>query len=117
MTKRPKENSGFFAMISTDHKTGGTNGKLRRKPIDLSYAKVPQGQVYVLSERCKECRFCVEFCPRGMLELSAEINAKGFHYPVVREGSETDCIHCGFCRLVCPEFAIYTEEVTQDGVE
>jgi 2-oxoglutarate ferredoxin oxidoreductase subunit delta len=39
------------------------------------------------------------------------MNAKGYHFPVVATGKETDCVNCGFCRLVCPEFAIYTEEV------
>jgi NAD-dependent dihydropyrimidine dehydrogenase PreA subunit len=86
--------------------------KTRRKPMDLSYAKVPQGQVYVIPERCKECRFCVEFCPQGMLAFSTEINAKGYHFPIISQGREKDCIHCGFCNLVCPEFAIFTEEVT-----
>lgn len=99
-------------MTPAQSKPGEAKNKTRRKPMDLSYAKVPQGQVYVIPERCKECRFCVEFCPQGMLAFSTEINAKGYHYPVIREGREKDCIHCGFCNLVCPEFAIFTEELT-----
>jgi 2-oxoglutarate ferredoxin oxidoreductase subunit delta len=38
------------------------------------------------------------------------MNAKGYHYPVVAEGKEQACVDCDFCKLVCPEFAIYTEE-------
>jgi len=93
-------------------KDASAKGAPRRKPMDLAYAKVPQGQVYVIPERCKECRFCVQFCPQGMLAFSTEINAKGYHYPVITQGREKDCIHCGFCNLVCPEFAIFTEELT-----
>lgn len=98
-------------MTKTHRKSDQPKNKPLRTPMDLSYAKVPQGQVYVIPERCKECRFCVEFCPQGMLTLSTEINAKGYHYPQIREGREKDCIHCGFCNLVCPEFAIYTHEI------
>lgn len=39
------------------------------------------------------------------------MNAKGYHYPVVAEGKEGACVNCAFCKLVCPEFAIYTEEL------
>ena len=39
------------------------------------------------------------------------MNAKGYHYPVVVAGKELACVNCRFCKLVCPEFAIYTEEL------
>jgi 2-oxoglutarate ferredoxin oxidoreductase subunit delta len=38
------------------------------------------------------------------------MNAKGYHYPTVAEGKDESCVHCQFCSIVCPEFAIYTEE-------
>ncbi len=72
--------------------------------------RVPRGQVYVLPERCKECGFCVQFCPEQVLSFSTGINAKGFHYPVVREDRAEACIDCGFCDLICPELAIYSRE-------
>jgi len=40
------------------------------------------------------------------------MNSKGYHYPAVAPGKEEACVHCGFCRIICPELAIYTEEVT-----
>ncbi len=82
-----------------------------RKPIDAASVQIPVGQVFVIPERCKGCRFCVEFCPELVLVESDDMNAKGYHYPVVAEGKEQACINCAFCKLVCPEFAIYTEEV------
>jgi 2-oxoglutarate ferredoxin oxidoreductase subunit delta len=38
------------------------------------------------------------------------MNAKGYHYPEIQPGKEEACIHCEFCSMVCPEFAIYTLE-------
>jgi 2-oxoglutarate ferredoxin oxidoreductase subunit delta len=82
-----------------------------RTPIDIDKVTVPHGQVYIIPERCKGCEMCVEFCPRDVLENSEGTNAKGYHYPEVIAGKEGECIHCEFCMVVCPEFAIFTQEV------
>ncbi len=82
-----------------------------RQPIDTSRVVRPRGQVYVVRDRCKGCKFCIEFCPEDVLEESRRMNAKGYHYPVVASGKDDGCVQCGFCTLVCPEFAIYTLEV------
>lgn len=81
-----------------------------RRPMDLDRAPTPQGEVHVIPERCKECGFCVGYCPENVLALSTESNAKGYHYPVIATGREEACVHCGFCNLICPELAIYTVE-------
>lgn len=83
---------------------------LPRRPVDRANVSVPRGQVFVIAERCKGCRFCIEFCPKDVLQEAQEINAKGYHYPVVAAGKEDECGHCQFCTLVCPEFAIFTQE-------
>jgi ferredoxin len=75
--------------------------------------QVPRGQVYIITERCKECGFCWTFCPLGVLEKSGQSNIKGYHYPRVKEGKETACIHCETCTLICPEFAICTERIDE----
>jgi 2-oxoglutarate ferredoxin oxidoreductase subunit delta len=51
---------------------------------------------------------CIEFCPQDVLQESAQANSKGYHYPDIAAGKEEACVHCEFCTLVCPEFAIYT---------
>ncbi len=80
-----------------------------RQPLNVAAFPIPRGQVFVIPERCKGCDFCIEFCPKDVLEQSEAMNAKGYHYPVVAPGKEDDCTDCEFCTLVCPEFAIFTE--------
>lgn len=82
--------------------------KLARTPMDLAYAGTELGVVHVIEERCKECSYCIAYCPAEVLEYSAETNDRGYHFPVVAEGKETACVLCKFCDLICPEFAIHT---------
>jgi len=86
-----------------------------RQPMDLASAKVPVGRVHVIAERCKQCNFCINYCPTSVLEYSTEINAKGYHFPQVAAGKETSCVHCRFCDLICPELAIFTTEAIAKG--
>ena len=55
-------------------------------------------------ERCKGCGLCVNFCPKTVLEISNDLNKKGY-YPAFQARPE-DCIHCGTCYLMCPDVAI-----------
>ncbi len=93
----------------------GTMATLTRRPLDQHVIKIPRGQTYIIPQRCKGCNFCIEFCPDQVLAESPNLNAKGYHYPVVAEGKEDTCVHCGFCTLICPEYAIYTEEIGAQG--
>jgi 2-oxoglutarate ferredoxin oxidoreductase subunit delta len=82
--------------------------KTWRKPLDADKVKPPQGEVHLLKDRCKGCGFCIEFCPKDVLEESDEINKRGVHPPRVKD--ESKCALCGFCAAVCPDFAIFTTE-------
>jgi 2-oxoglutarate ferredoxin oxidoreductase subunit delta len=84
-----------------------------RKPINLKKAQIPRGQVYLIPERCKGCKLCIFFCPQEVLLESTQTNAKGYHYPEIVPDSEKDCVNCEFCTMVCPEFAIFTLEVSE----
>ncbi|MDI6840413.1 MAG: ferredoxin family protein [bacterium] len=68
--------------------------------------KLVKADIYILEERCKGCGYCVEFCPKAVLELSTKFTKKGYHPPFVKDGAA--CTNCKTCELICPEFAIFT---------
>ena len=55
-------------------------------------------------DRCKACRLCIRTCSFRLLELSGELNAKGYHPIALYEAEK--CTACSLCALVCPEGAI-----------
>ncbi|MCK4337650.1 MAG: 4Fe-4S binding protein [Candidatus Aminicenantes bacterium] len=63
------------------------------------------GKIHIDKNQCKGCGFCVEYCPKDILELSEEFNAKGYHPPFVK--NEDECCYCQLCETICPEFAIF----------
>lgn len=52
-------------------------------------------ELYLMTEKCKPCSFCRDYCPISELDMPKDIGkiAKG-------------CIHCFYCYLVCPERSI-----------
>jgi 2-oxoglutarate ferredoxin oxidoreductase subunit delta len=80
--------------------------KPARQPISPpQMLKLRDADIFILEERCKGCSYCIEFCPRDVLEESRKLNAIGVHPPRVRDS--TLCVGCGVCEDVCPDFAIY----------
>ena len=61
-------------------------------------------------DRCKECGYCIKFCPKGVLSKGTKVNKKGYYPPVelVQLGTSPiqGCIACGTCARVCPDTAI-----------
>lgn len=70
--------------------------------------KAKTGRVHINTDVCKGCSFCVEYCPKDVLELSKDFNRKGYHPPFVKHVD--DCVDCQLCEVICPEFAIYVTE-------
>ncbi len=82
--------------------------KIRHPPIDKEKMEQVQAEIHLLKDQCKGCGYCIEYCPRKVLEESEEINARGVRIPKVVDNSK--CIICSFCTAVCPDFAIFVEE-------
>lgn len=80
--------------------------KYWRTPLDLDRIQLVKGKVMIVTDRCKGCEFCVNYCPRGVIRMSKAFNAKGYHYPEVVD--EQKCANCHFCEVLCPEFAIFS---------
>jgi len=63
------------------------------------------------SDRCKGCGLCVSVCPKSVLQISSQINTKGY-YPVYQAYPEK-CITCAMCCLICPDVAITIVEIKE----
>jgi len=87
--------------------------KYWRTPYNINEVKIPQGEVHLIQDRCKGCGFCVEYCPRDVLEVSEEFNTKGYHPPRVK--NPENCVNCGLCQILCPEFAIWSTLEEETG--
>jgi 2-oxoglutarate ferredoxin oxidoreductase subunit delta len=75
------------------------------KRIYFGELKAKKGKIHLVKERCKGCGFCVEYCPKDVLEMSEAFNVKGYHPPVVV--NEEECVYCQLCETICPEFALF----------
>jgi 2-oxoglutarate ferredoxin oxidoreductase subunit delta len=90
--------------------------KFWRVPLDADEIQTSKGIVYIIEDRCKGCGYCIEFCPQQVLEFSSQFNKKGYHLPSVKKPE--DCLNCHYCEIICPEFAIYSVEVScENGSE
>ncbi len=66
-------------------------------------AKV-KGSIVVDREKCKGCDICVVACPTGVIGLSRDVNAKGYHFAYMQNPDA--CNGCTNCAIVCPDGVI-----------
>jgi len=84
----------------------GAGPKLAKRPLSPPQAlKLRDVDIVVLEDRCKGCSFCIEFCPRDVLEQDTKLNIRGVHAPRVKDSAL--CVGCGVCEEICPDFAIF----------
>ncbi len=61
---------------------------------------------------CKGCGLCISVCPKKVLEISDEINVKGY-YPACQV-RPADCVFCATCCVMCPDVAIIISETAKE---
>lgn len=88
--------------------------RIKHAPLDSKALLRPKAEIHLVADQCKGCSYCIEYCPKKVLEESEEINARGVHPPKITK--EDDCIICGFCMAVCPDFAIFVIERPKEEV-
>ncbi len=67
-----------------------------------------KGQIVIDIERCKGCGVCLEACPMHCIELSKNVNGKGYNYT---QTVNDNCIGCASCAIVCPDGVISVYKV------
>lgn len=61
-------------------------------------------KIEIEKEYCKCCMFCVEACPKKVIGISKDVNAKGYQYAVALKPE--DCVGCAICATICPDAVI-----------
>lgn len=70
-------------------------------------------KVVINEEFCKECLYCINFCPKKVLDRNMnKINSRGYHPATLI--NEEGCIMCGICGEVCPEGAIEVYRIKEE---
>ena len=54
--------------------------------------------------RCKGCGLCIPACPKGMIHLAGEVDARGIR--VACADMSLRCNGCALCYVICPDTAI-----------
>jgi len=66
-------------------------------------------KIHIDEKLCKGCYYCIEMCPKNVLEKSNELSMKG--YIIARVERPEDCILCRTCERICPDFAISVHDI------
>ncbi len=83
-----------------------------------------KGRIEIDKERCKGCGLCIMVCPKHNIEVSEELNTKGYYPASFKEAEgdadpKSECTGCAMCAITCPDIAIEVyrqskEEANQD---
>lgn len=71
-------------------------------------AKDKKNRVHINTLLCKGCTYCMESCPKKVLQQGEELNKAG--YACMTAPNEDLCIACMNCMRICPDFAIEISE-------
>ena len=90
----------------------GIESVYQRKPPDVERIGVPRGELCIVTDWCKGCGFCVEYCPKEVLGHVGGVQPKGYHPPEVVKPARRQLQPC---EMICPDFAIFTVSWTESA--
>lgn len=61
-------------------------------------------KIEVAKERCKGCGLCIMNCPKKLIKIGSNMNAKG--YFTAEQIDDQKCTGCALCAVMCPDVAI-----------
>ncbi|MCI0469235.1 MAG: ferredoxin family protein [Nitrospirae bacterium] len=67
--------------------------------------KKAKGKIVIDRDLCKGCKYCVIYCPKGLIVMDGTFNSMGY-FPAMFEDKERECTGCAICAQMCPEIAI-----------
>ena len=82
----------------------GIESVYERKPPEVERIGVPRGELCIVTDWCKGCGFCIEFCTKEVLAAAPGFNQKGYHPPVVVKAEA--CTSCWICVDNCVSGAV-----------
>ena len=69
-------------------------------------AKKSVSSIKINKERCKGCGLCAMYCPKGLIQLSKDLNKRGVYFAEFKKVKGIDCVGCTFCAVICPDVCI-----------
>jgi len=74
-----------------------------------------KGTIVVDIEKCKGCEVCVSACPTDVIEMSQDVNGKGYFYAYMKDPEA--CTGCANCGIVCPDgvITVYRKKMVEQA--
>jgi len=91
--------------LAKNPRTSGARYPSRQPITPAQMLKLRDVDIVIIEDRCKGCSFCIEFCPKDVLEEDKKFNSRGVRPPRVKDLDL--CVGCGVCEAICPDFAIF----------